>query len=420
MKGAVARLMGSTVVSQAVLSASNFFVASYLLRHIGAEPYGFYVLVTTAILLFASLQGSFFLTPTINILPASDLRERQLYIGGLIRLRFRVTIGLSLFIAMATVLAWLTNLAEVDHVGLVLAGVIAGSASMYREFVRSLLLFHHQGGLVLRGDLIYSGLLIAGSVGGALLPSPAAMTVLGLGLAALVSSALFTYRLWEFEPWVRTDPPAVMQRIASTGGWSAFGAMIHWSFGQGYTYLVAALLDVKAVAALAATRLLLMPLNLLSSGVSQSMYTLVSRWFVADGLSGTLRRVAKITLALLALGMVYVVVAWLARDLFFDVVLKRVFNDQDRLIALWSLLFLMMLIRDQLNCVLVVLSKLKLLSYITMASAVTALVIMTIALPRIGPPGALFGIIAGEMVNMLGMGLLLMFGRSRQPKPAAG
>jgi O-antigen/teichoic acid export membrane protein len=196
--------------------------------------------------------------------------------------------------------------------------------------------------------------------------------------------------------------------------------MIHWSFGQGYTYLVAALLDVKAVAALAATRLLLMPLNLLSSGVSQSMFTLVSRWFVADGLSGTLRRVAKIALALVALGLVYVVVAWFARDLFFDGVLKRTFDHQDELIALWSLLFLMMLIRDQLSCVLVVLSKLQVLSYITMASAATALIIMAIALPRIGPPGALFGIIAGEVVNMVGMGLLLMFERRRQSTPAAG
>lgn len=406
MKGAVARMMGSTVVSQALLSASSFFVATYLLRLIGPESYGYYVLVTTGILLFANLQGAFFLTPTLVILPASTSHERGVYLGGLFRLRHRATLSVALAIAAAGLGAWALGMIDARMLALVLVGTTAGLAAVFREFVRGVLLAQHLGVTVLHGDILYAVLLVAGSVASAFLPHPELMALAGLGLGALCSGLFLDWRLWRFEPWDRAHRQPVLNRLVHVGGWSAFGSMVHWSFSQGYTYVVAALVDVRAVAALAATRLLVMPLNLLSSGINQSMYPLVSRWNVSDGLRPTVRRVAKVGGVLLLLGALYVLVAWLARNLFFDQLLKRTFEGQDQLLLFWSILFLLMMVRDQFNCLLVVRSKTKVLSYVTLASAITALLTIRIAVPLVGSVGAIAGIITGELLNMTGMAVL--------------
>lgn len=408
MKGAVARMMGSTVVSQALLSASSFFVASYLLRLIGPESYGYYVLVTTGILLFANLQGAFFLTPTLVILSASTPHERGTYLGGLFRLRHRVVLASALALIAMGAGAWSLGYINTGLLVLVIVGTIAGLAALFREFLRGVLLAQHLGVTVLYGDILYALLLVGGSVVSAFLPHPELMALAGLGLGALCSSAFLAWRLWRFEPWDRTHGQRVLHRLTHVGGWSAFGSMVHWSFSQGYTYMVAALVDVRAVAALAATRLLLMPLNLLSSGINQSMYPLVSRWNVSEGLRPAVRRVVKIGGVLVLLGAIYVLIAWLARDLFFGLVLKRTFENQDQLLLLWSVLFLLMMVRDQLNCVLVVRARLKVLSYVTLASAILALVTIRFAVPAIGPVGALAGIIAGELLNMSGMVVLVL------------
>ena len=413
MKGAMARMMGSTVVSQGLLSASSFFVASYLLRLIGPESYGYYVLVTTGILLFASLQSAFFLTPTLVILPASSPRERAAYLGGLFRLRHRVVLALALALVGLGVVAWLSGVIGGSLLALIVVGAAAGVAAVLREFIRGVLLAQHLGVEVLHGDIVYAAFLIGSTVTSAYLPHPELMALAGLGVGALLSSAFLAWRLWRFEPWNRGHREPVLHRLTHVGGWSAFGALVHWSFSQGYTYVVAALIDVKAVAALAATRLLLMPLNLLSSGINQSMYPLVARWNVSEGLRPTVRRVVNTGGVLVLLGVIYALLAWAARDQFFSLVLKRTFEGQDRLLLLWSVLFILMMVRDQLNCLLVVRSKTQALSYVTLASAVIALLTIRVAVPRVGPQGALGGIITGELLNVAGM-IALVIGEVRR------
>ena len=53
------RLFGSTVVSQAVVSAASLLVGLILIRRQSDAQYGYYVLVTVTLLLLTGLQAAF-------------------------------------------------------------------------------------------------------------------------------------------------------------------------------------------------------------------------------------------------------------------------------------------------------------------------------------------------------------------------
>ena len=413
-RSAVARLMGSTVLSQAFLSAGNFLVAFLLLRQLGPEPYGYYVLVTVAVILCASLQGAFFQVPLVMVMARVSPEQRPALVGGVMNARVRLVYALAAVVLGLDALAWATGLLTEDRALLVLVACVTTMLILRREFCRGVLLAHHRPGEVLRGDLVFVLLLVGASVGATLLPLPTVWAVAGMGVAALVSGQMLARSLWRFERWDRQGSRDVaMREISTQGGWATLGAAVHWSFSQGYTYLVAALLDVRAVAAIAATRLLLMPVNLLSSGVTQSVYPLVSRWNEETGPSEVLRRLLWITVVLLGLGVLYAVGVWLLQDWFFEDVLKKAIHDREALLLLWSAVFIVMLVRDQLCSFLVARAKLRALSQFTVVCSVLALLAIWFAVPRWGAEGAVVSILAGEALNLLGM-LVLSYNEVRR------
>ncbi len=416
---ALARLMGSTVLSQAFLSGAGFLVAFILLHRLGLEPYGFYVLVSVALILLVSLQGAFFQVPVVLALSRTSLEERQSFVGGLMRSRTRLALWLAGLALGVDALVWAAGLVDTEHALLVGVGALTAVAMLRREFSRAVLLGHHRTGDVLLGDLIYVALLVGGTFGATFLPLATVFAVASVGVAALVSGELLSRRLWRFEPWDREGSRHAVRDISVQGGWAVLGATVHWSFSQGYTYLVAALLDVRAVAALAATRLLLMPINLLSLGVNQSLYPLISRWHEAVGLREVFRRQAWITAVLLALGLLYCAGVWLLRDWFSEVVLKKTIQGHEHLLLLWSAVFLVMLVRDQVSNLLVVCLKLRALSQLTTVCSVLAVMAIWFAIPVWGTEGAVAGILIGEALNMLGMLVLLRKEMRRQPKTGA-
>lgn len=397
------RLMGSSVLSQVILSGGNFLVAFALLRRLGAEHYGFYVLVSVTLLLLASLQGAFFQAPIVLALARLGPKERRALVGGVARARERLVFALALLALALSGLGWWTGLLDAQFAALAFTATLSGVAVLYREFFRVVLLAHHRTGDVLLSDVIYVALLVLLSFGATFLKYPTEWTVIAIGIAAWVSGWRLSEALWRFEPWDLLGAMSTVRQFLNQGGWAVFGAAVHWTFSQGYTYLVAAMLDVRAVAALAATRLLLMPLNTLSTGVKQSVFPLVSRWHEQVGLRSVLPRLLKIIALLVIVGLVYSLCVWIGRDWLFEDVLKKRFDHQDLLLVMWIVVFTVSLIRDQLGSVLAVRSRLQALSNITLVGAVLALLAIRFAIPVFGPAGALIGILVGETVNIAGM-----------------
>jgi len=399
----VARLLSGMVLSQAILSGGGFLIAFILLRGLGAEAYGQYVLVSAGLLFLAILQGSFLTVTTVIALADPDRAKRQAVMGRVLVARKQATWVFAVVFAVVSLLLWVINVVSQDMLILVFASIFTMIFNLRREFFRDSLIAHQRTGPVLLSDLLYVTCTFLAAIVATQFFQAVYWVVLGVGLAAWLSASVLRRSLWRHEPWDVEPGPNVWQDVTDQNAWSTFGASVHWSFNQGYSYLVAGLLDVRAVAALAATRLLLMPVNMLSSGVNQSLFPQVSRWIQEARVGVVFARILKICLWVSGLAMCYIIFVWMTHGWLFEKALKSVFEQAEQLIVLWSLVFLVTLWRDQIGCILMARGRLRAMGKVTFVCAGIALLAIVLLVPRVGAMGAVIGILLGEVLNLAGL-----------------
>ncbi|MFX9181143.1 hypothetical protein ABTN76_20535, partial [Acinetobacter baumannii] len=83
------------------------------------------------------------------------------------------------------------------------------------------------------------------------------------------------------------------------------------------SYLVAAVLNITDVASIAATRLTLMPVFVLSGGVSMLLFPMTSRWVHELGTRAASRRLVLLVAGLGVAALLYMVTMWVMRDWIF-------------------------------------------------------------------------------------------------------
>jgi len=396
---ALARLFGSSVIDQALLSAANFAVGLILLRYSSETQYSYYILAFNAMMLLTTLQGSFIGTPLVIRLPRLDEAERRQWLGSLLRDQRRWGLAGGLAALAGTALAAWRDALPGEAWPVVPAAIALVLASLYREYFRSVLQIYHRPHGVLAADTLY----VAGIVAGAALAvrhAQAAALVLLASTAAAVASGL----------WLRAqlrgdiDAGAAggrLREIARAGFWAASGGVVYWLFNQGYSFLTAATLDLGAVAALAASRLLMMPANLLSAGVQKQLAPLASAWLAQAGAAATARRLYGFAAGMGLATLLYAAAVWLMRDWIFLDVMRKDFAERDAMLLLWSALFVLMAVRSPPMLLAILRQRLPELSAATLASALLALALSYAGMLRWGAPGAIVGIIAGEFFYCL-------------------
>jgi len=403
---AFARLLSSAITSQALLSAANFSVGLILIRSTTDIQYGYYVLASSAIVLLVSMQNAFFSPPLAIRMNRLDRHGRGELVGGLYRAQRRILPALGGAAAVIALGLWYAKVLDVYTGLLVPATAFAALAILHREYFRMVLLAHRRPYDVLRTDILYVVLMVAGVMLVTLMPAAAVAAVFTLGLAAAASGILLSRTLHRHEPWSMDGAQGILREIAPLAAWSTAGAGIHWAFSQGYIYLVAGTLDVGAVAAIAATKLLMMPVNLLSTGIGSLMLPLAADWLQRHGARLLWRRLCLMALGLSAVTLCYFAVLWLLRDWLFAVLLKKEFAQRDELLLLWGAIFLVIVVRNQLICLPAAQGRFRILTSFTLASAVISLGSSYWGILRLGVGGALVGVLIGELINLIGMAIL--------------
>lgn len=403
---AFARLLSSAISSQALLSAASFAVGLILIRNTSDIQYGYYVLASSAILLLVSLQNAFFSPPLAIRMNRLDRLGRSELVGGLYRVQLRILPVLGAFAIVIALGLWYAQVLDTHTGPLVLATAAAALAILHREYFRVVLLTHRRPYDVLRTDVCYVALMVAGAFLAILTPAPAVTAIFTLSLAAVASGILLSRTLRRHEPWNMDGARGILGEIVPLAAWSIAGAGIHWAFSQGYIYLVAGTLDVAAVAAIAATRLMMMPVNLISSGIGSLMLPLAAGWLHEHGARLLWRRLCLLALGLAAMTLCYFAVLWLLRDWIFTVVLNKHFAQRDELLMLWGVIFLVMVVRSQLACLLAAQGHFPVLTSLTLVCAVISLATAYWGMLRFGVGGALVGLLIGELINTIGIAIL--------------
>ena len=414
------RLLGSSVGSQALLSAASLVVGLLLIRRTSGEQYGAYVLVANAFLLLTSLQNAFFGPSLILRMAPLDAAARGALVAGVHREQRQVLRWVFGSAAVLIAVLGLGGAMPGSTALLLLAAALAAPAALTRDYFRSATLAQQRAQDVMRCDLLYALLLVGGAALATLSPLPAATAVVTLALAALCAAAALSRQLPRDVPGSASPAGGLLRQIATLGAWSTAGAAIHWTFSQGYGYLVAATLDVGAVAAIAATRLLLMPVNLLSTGVGAMMLPVTAGWLQQQAPRRVARRLVPVALGVAAAAALYLAAMWLLRDWIFAHVLKKDFAQRDQLLILWSAVSLLMVVRDQSVHLLVSSGRLRQLTLVTLCSALLSLCISYWGMHHYGMAGALLGVLCGEAANVLGIFAATALCLLRHPAPGEG
>jgi O-antigen/teichoic acid export membrane protein len=401
--GAFLRLFSSGVAMQALLSAANFGVGLLLIRYTSDAQYGSYILVYNAVLLLTSLQNAFIQPSMVNRLARSDKPQRAGLIGGLYREQRQAVAYASVIATVVVVGLCLAQVITLHIALLVVAAIAAVAATLYREFFRMVLLNFRLASAVLGADSVYVCLLVLGVVAATFTPAPAVAAVLALAFSAWVGGLKLSQSQWKYEPWNTDGAKGVIRDIAPVAMWSAGGAAVHWAFSQGYSYLVAGTLNITAVAAIGASRLLMMPINLLSSGIGSLMLPLAAGWLRDRGPAFVFRRLLLFAGGVAMLAMCYFAIMWVLRDWISVHVLKKQFAERDVLLLFWSAIFLVMVLRDQLIYLPVAQGHFRMLMALTTISAISSLAVSYVCMRHQGVIGALIGVLAGEVINVVGI-----------------
>lgn len=390
----LARLFGSSIADQAMLSAANFGVGLILIRYAAEAQYGYYILAFNTMMLLTTLQGTFIGTPMVIRLPGLDQAARRQWMGSLLRdQKWLGAAGgaLALVVALA---GWAMGLFDGESTLVVVAAIGLVLAALYREYLRGILLMYHRPQQVLGADAIYVAVLLAGCALAVRTPVAAAGALLAGTMAALACASVLRRVL--ANDIERGAAPGRLCEIARMGFWAASGGVIYWLFNQGYNFLTAATLDLAAVAALAASRLTLMPINLLLAGMQKQLTPLASDWMHGMGARRTLRRLMLFSLALALFTLLYGAVIWLLRDWIFLDLMRKDFPQRDLLLVLWIGLFVLMVIREPIMMVPLLRQRFRALSAATLVCALIALAISYVGMLQLGPVGAVIGILTGE------------------------
>jgi O-antigen/teichoic acid export membrane protein len=413
--GMFVRKLSSAVIVQALLSAGNLAVGLILIRHASDAQYGYYVLVLNALMLITGAQTQFIGPAMVQRMTTLARPERSKFIGGLYRDQKQALPIAGLVASVVTTGLWLGGVLNTPLAILVYAAIAAAMATMYREFFRMVLLAYRLPTEVLRVDFLYVAMLVLGAALSTLFPAAATLTVLVLFAAAMSGGVLLSRALWRVEPWDLAAASGILRELAPIGAWTVAGGMIHWTYSQGYNFLIVGTLDVAAVAAVAATRLLMMPVNMLSTGVGSLMLPTASAWLLEHRPSVVFRRLLLLSLGLACLALVYLAIIWMLRDLIFADILHKQFANRDLLIVLWSAIFLLMIFRDQLLFLPLARARYRSLTILTLGCAAISLTVSYLTMLKLGTLGALVGVLTGESINVAGLIAMSIIEMNREP-----
>jgi O-antigen/teichoic acid export membrane protein len=404
------RLFSSAVIDQAILSAANFLLGLLLIRNTPDTQYGLYVLAQSTVLLMVSANGAYVGGP-LSILGSKKSEEgRQAMIGAVDSSHRRFLFFAVLCLIPLAPIGYLLGLLDGLHALVAVTGIFACWTALRRDYSRTVLLMYAKPNSILLTDVLYVVVLVAGAALAAFGPLPAvaaAVAVLALAAAGFAGDRggrMAVGRVLDWQPGTATAYWKEMRPLAI---WGTVGAVTYWLLSQSYNSIVAAKLDIAAVAAVNAARLLLMPTYLLANGVKGLLVPMSARWLRDEGLDALLRKLGLFVAGLALLTSSYFVVLWLSRAWLVSHVLKKSFAQLDMMLLGWGALVLINLVRDVYQNALLARERFKSLAALVGVSAAVSVTGMWFGIDRFGTAGVLIGMIGGELAYLFGVGYLL-------------
>ncbi len=395
-------------MDQVLLSGANFAVGILLIRKASASDYGMFVLVQSTVLLLLTAQASWLTSPLAILVPKRTPQIGAQMVGAVEGAQRRFLLRLALVAICVPALAYATGAWDGFTAAVIAAGVIAGWSALKRDYMRKMLLIYSRANTLLGADAVYVAIFVAGTALAVFAPRQTVIcAVIAMAVAAWVGEKVACAALARDPGWIAGSATVFLRELRPLGIWATVGALSYWLFSQSYNYILVSRLDLRAVADVNASRLLIMPAIVLIVGLDSLLVPKSAGWLASVGIGPMLKRLAIVFFGIVAIEIGYLMLVWIFRDWLTREFLHKSIGNRDRLLVLWGSIALIGLLRTVVQSALIALEPLKVMAGITGIGAIVSLVLMWFAVNWWGPAGVLIGQIAGDTVVIVGFALLL-------------
>jgi len=398
LSGPDARLGALALADQAVFSGTGFAVAFLLAVFCAKAEYGAYVIPFYALTLSSAVLSSFVLRPMVVLGAPEPLAAFRRYATAL--LIVQAGLGLALALALGLVVVVL-SMAAVESRVVATFGALAGAIVFVlgREFVRQVLFTRLRPGAVLLNDSLHGAALIAavlwlrtqGWLEAPIIFRTMALVAGGaLGLGVIQVRAYLTRRPQSLGETIR--------RNWAFGKWSVANALSSAGMGQAFMFIVAAFAGPVAVASLEVSRLLVAPLNVVRTAVTNVAVPRASRLFSREGRGGMHPFIRRATAVLTAIFLVYCAVLLVSPGTLLHLVYGDKYPGTELTVRLWAVVFLGMALRTLPGIGLSAMRRPDLLFKTSVLAAVATLGAAWVLVPAVGVTGGMMAAILGELL----------------------
>jgi len=268
-----------------------------------------------------------------------------------------------------------------------------------REFVRQVLFTRLRPGAVLLNDGLYGVGLIAAILSlraRGWLEAPTifqAMAGVAGGALALGVIQIREYLTRRPQPLGKT-----IRRNWAFGKWSVANALSSAGMGQAFMFIVAAFAGPVAVASLEVSRLLVAPLNIVRTAITNVAIPKASRLFSREGRGGMNPFIRRAAAVLIVIFLVYCAFLLVSPGTVLHLVYGDRYSGIELTIRLWAVVFLGMALRTLPGIGLSAMRRPDLLFKTSVLAAVATIGAAWGLVPTLGVTGGMIAAILGELL----------------------
>ena len=395
-------------IDRLLLSLTHFIIGIFLLRRASTADYGLYVLAQGAMLLVFFVQSALITVPMSVLAPKYSTEAKRYFVSALMQGQYVIWLPLSALVALCTLALYRCGGLAADSTHMILVVDLVLLAVLLREFIRYAFYVYLRPGAVLCVDAIYGSVTIAAAyVVTATSAAPALHTLIGIGLANLMAGVFGFVLFHRYVGWRATWTTTALARTLAHGKWALLGASVTWLQTEGFLYLLGALKGTSEVASVSASRLLLMPIILLTSSFEAIVKPRGAAWLASGERHKLEQSITLLTGVALAISGLYMIGILLVGERLAAFVFEANVTGMRLLLGLWGVVLLCKICSANLNIVLQILERFDILFYIGLVSAAVSVTFGYGAIQQFGAPGSLLGLIVVEVVGLAGMGTWL-------------
>jgi|TARA_R110001583_G_scaffold192713_1_gene359596 O-antigen/teichoic acid export membrane protein len=379
------------VIDVGTVSAANFLISFFIIRELGTKDYALYMNLFSILMLASTLQNAFFNTTlSVKYSKIDDSREKETKAQSLCLL--------ANLVHLFFVLPCIYFIGKVDAVFVFcvyLSFVLYLSREVYRVYnyvfnLRGIIIFSAMSSLIFTAIGLL--LLLFFDIEGLTLTNVYAVTIFSglISLFALLKSI-------KFKLPSLMDIKVSISDVISVGKWSSIGSLSTWAQNNSYTYLATLVIGLEATASLALARLIIMPINLVASGIYMAEKPKWAKLYKENknNLKKLSNRTSKIMFGFIS---VYAVVSILLLN-YIEYFLKA--DVKVELLLCWLAACIIQAFKFANSNILNVAEEFKYLAFIGVIISSIGVVASVLLGYTFGAIGIVFGYVIGELLHLL-------------------